>query len=55
MRDAPQGKILGKVPNGRLVQMIETDRDRNAKLWARVGTIDGRPMGWVFREFVSCY
>ena len=55
VRDAPQGRILGKVGNGRLVQMIETDSDRNGKTWARVGTMDGRPMGWVFREFVSCY
>jgi len=55
VRDAPQGRILGKVANGRLVQMIETDSDRNGKTWARVGTMDGRPMGWVFREFVSCF
>jgi hypothetical protein len=55
LRDAPQGNVLGKVPNGRLVRMIETDSDRNGKTWARVGTMDGKPMGWVFREFVSCY
>jgi hypothetical protein len=55
LRDAPLGKILAKVPNGRLVQMIETDSDRNGKTWARVGTMDGKPMGWVFREFVSCF
>jgi len=55
VRAAPQGRVVGRVPNGKLVQMIETEDDSRGRIWARVTEMDGRPLGWVFREFVSCF
>lgn len=55
VRVAPQGKVVGKLPNGAQVQMIETGNDAGGRLWARISRMDGRPVGWVYREFVSCY
>lgn len=55
VRSAPQGRVIGQLPNGAQVQMVETDDDARGKIWARVTRMDGRPVGWVYREFVSCY
>lgn len=55
VRATPQGKVTGQLPNGAQVQMVETDSDAQGKTWARITRMDGRPVGWVFREFVSCY
>ncbi|MBN9080705.1 MAG: hypothetical protein BGP04_20740 [Rhizobiales bacterium 62-17] len=55
VRSAPQGRVIGQLPNGAQVQMVETEDDARGKIWARITRMDGRPVGWVFREFVSCY
>lgn len=55
VRAAPQGRVIGKLPNGVDVQMVETEDDAKGKIWARITRMDGRPVGWVYREFVSCY
>ncbi|MDH7797882.1 MULTISPECIES: SH3 domain-containing protein [unclassified Beijerinckia] len=55
VRTAPQGKVVGKLPNGAQVQMTATDSDAGGRTWAFISRMDGRPVGWVYREFVSCY
>jgi hypothetical protein len=56
LRTAPHGRILGAIDNGFLVSIIDQARDRNGKPWVYVARHDdGRPMGWVFREFIACY
>jgi uncharacterized protein YgiM (DUF1202 family) len=58
VRASPNGRIVGKVRNGTVVYIEANASDRNGKAWARIGTYRGRRyviLGWVFREFISCY
>jgi hypothetical protein len=48
-------KIIGTIRNGRIVQFLRDGSDPNGKPWAYIGAPDGRPIGWVYREFISCY
>lgn len=56
VRTAPNGDILGTIGNGRDVEVLETRADTRGRSWALVRQ-PGSPaaMGWVFREFISCY
>lgn len=50
------GKVIGKLNNGKVVYIAEYDYDKNGKPWVLV--FDAKTdqyIGWVFREFVSCY
>ena len=50
------GKVIGKLANGRIVYIAEYDYDRNGKPWVLVfDAKTDRYIGWIFREFVSCY
>lgn len=50
------GKVIGKLENGRVVYITEYDYDKNGKPWVLVfDARTNRYIGWVFREFVSCY
>jgi hypothetical protein len=55
VRVAPQGAVVGTIGNGRIVTVIDRSSDGNGKPWVYIATQGGHPIGWVFREFVSCY
>jgi Bacterial SH3 domain len=56
VRTAPYGAILGILPNGVLVSVIDRATDKAGKPWVYVAAYDtGRPIGWVFREFIACF
>jgi hypothetical protein len=55
VRTAPNGTILSTVPNGLLVSVIDRASDHAGKRWVYVAdTASGRPIGWVFRQFIDC-
>lgn len=56
VREGPQGRVIGTMRNGSAVRIAAITRDHKGKPWAQI--VDGgsgRSIGWVFREFVSCY
>jgi uncharacterized protein YraI len=56
VRSSPQGNIVGALPNGVLVSIVDSAVDANGKPWAYIaGYSHGAPIGWVFREFIACY
>ncbi|MCB1546481.1 MAG: SH3 domain-containing protein [Hyphomicrobiaceae bacterium] len=55
VRNAPQGDVIGRLRNGTEVRIIDTARDHKGQPWAYVGYWRGGRIGWVFREFISCY
>ena len=56
LRAVPNGPILGALPNGLLVGVVKLAGDANGKPWALIArSDDGRPIGWVFREFIACF
>jgi hypothetical protein len=56
VRVAPNGQIVGALPNGLLVSVINIADDANGKPWSYIARFDdGRPIGWVFREFIACF
>jgi hypothetical protein len=56
VRTAPNGQVIGTVPNGMLVSVIDQRDDNRGRSWVYVAAHDsGRPIGWVFREFIACF
>lgn len=56
VRSSPQGQVIGTIGNGRYVRVTDVTQDYKGQPWAYiVGWESGRAIGWVFREFVSCY
>lgn len=56
VRTEPNGRILEALPNGVLVSIISSTRDRRNKPWVYVADFYTQlPIGWVFREFIACY
>ena len=56
VRVAPNGQIVGTLNNGLLVAVVDTRDDASGRPWAFVVRAnDGRPFGWVFREFIACF
>jgi hypothetical protein len=56
VRESPTGKIVGTLANGALVAIVEAKDAANCKPWVKiVDATTKRPIGWVFREFVSCF
>lgn len=56
VRTSPNGRIVGNLPNGLLVSILDTDTDGRGRPWALVARYDnGRRIGWVFREFIACF
>jgi len=49
IRATPNGAIVGTLRNGVPVDIKSTVYDSGGRLWANIG------IGWVFREFISCY
>ncbi len=56
VRASPNGKVIDKVANGKLVSNLAYEDDDNGKTWAQVEDHQTKKLiGWVFREFISCY
>ena len=56
VRVKPNGTIIGTLANGTFVSILEYAPDANGKPWVKVAHAETRkPIGWVFREFVSCF
>jgi hypothetical protein len=56
VRDGPNGKIIGTLPNGALVSIVAQKDAANGKPWVKIVDHNSKkPIGWVFREFVSCF
>ena len=56
VRESPNRKIVGTLANGALVAIVESKDAVNGKPWVKI--VDAKtkkPIGWVFREFVSCF
>ncbi len=50
------GKVIATVPNGKTVYITEYDYDKKGRPWVLI--FDARTnkyIGWVYREFVSCF
>lgn len=58
VREAPNGRIINKLKNGRRVYIHQVAYDNGNRPWAKIGGYykgEYRIWGWVFREFISCY
>ncbi len=56
VRDGPNGVILGTIGNGRDVEVLEHRDDPRGRSWALIRQPGASvAIGWVFREFISCY
>ena len=58
VRASPNGRILRKIANGTIVYIEDTTTDSKGHAWAQISipVRNGRrTLGWVFREFISCY
>ncbi len=49
IRSSPNGEIVGTLRNGASVTIQTVAYDGQGRPWAYIG------VGWVFREFVTCY
>jgi hypothetical protein len=58
VRATPNGRIVGTLQNGREVYIEEASSDDKGKPWAKVSVVNKgkkQVLGWVLREFISCY
>lgn len=56
VRTDPNGRIVGTVRNGQPVTILDTTADGRGRPWVYIAeSRSGDPIGWVFREFVSCF
>ncbi len=46
-------KATGIIGNGCVVEVLQDGADDHGKPWAFVATLDGHPVGWVYRELIS--
>ncbi|MDO5770301.1 MAG: SH3 domain-containing protein [Psychrobacter sp.] len=56
VRSSAAGKVIGKLANGRVVYITDYEYDQKGRSWVLI--FDAKTdnyIGWVFREFVSCY
>ena len=55
VRTSPNGRIVGTIANGVTVPILDNSVDNRRKSWVYIGEYNsGKPVGWVFREFISC-
>jgi hypothetical protein len=46
-------KAIGVIGNGCVVEVLQDGADDRGRPWAFVATLDGHPVGWVYRELIS--
>jgi len=44
---------IGVIGNGCVVQVLQDGADDGGRPWSFVATLDGHPVGWVYRELIS--
>ncbi len=55
VRTGPYGRIIGTLENGRIVYILDRSIDRQGKPWVYVADFDtDAPIGWVYREYITC-
>jgi hypothetical protein len=55
LRTAPNGQILGNLPNGVLVAVVDHAVDAKGKAWVNIKSLsDDATLSRVFREFIAC-
>ncbi|MEW5819823.1 MAG: SH3 domain-containing protein [Cyanobacteriota bacterium] len=57
VRSAPWGNIIGTLPNGFEVDIIDIKHDKKGSAWAQVsGLYKGKNqiIGWVFQDYLAC-
>ncbi|HXG78393.1 MAG TPA: SH3 domain-containing protein [Methyloceanibacter sp.] len=55
VRDSPNGRIIGTLPDGKFVSVIKKAKAANGKPWALVAELDTKErIGWVFYLYLSC-
>ena len=54
IRTVPYGTIVAAFNNGDLVSVLDGMRDGRGDWWVFVGTPEGKPIGWVYRNFIYC-
>ena len=56
VRAEPSGKILRTIHNGKLVTIEAFENDYKGQPWVLISDRKTKKtIGWVFREFVSCF
>ena len=58
VRARPNGPVINRLRNGRIVEILDTARDKRGRPWVFVGGYykgNWREWGWIYREFISCY
>lgn len=56
IRETPNGEIIGRVSNGAGVRVVNSSFDERGRPWVLIRPRgSGQVVGWVYREFVSCY
>lgn len=56
IRETPNGEIIGRVSNGTGVRVVNTSFDERGRPWVLIRPRgSSQVVGWVYREFVSCY
>ncbi len=54
VRTAPYGKIIETVLNGTRVSVIDRTIDKTGKLWVYIADDTGKPIGWVYKNYITC-
>jgi len=54
VRTAPNGRVIANVINGSRAKIIDSTTDQNGKPWVYIADATGKPIGWVFRQFITC-
>ena len=50
-----QMNIIGTIDNGVVIYMQREGKDPTGKPWAYVADANGSGLGWVYREYISCF
>ncbi len=58
VRSSPNGRIVGRIKNGRNVYVQSVERDLKGKPWVLIAIEERgklQQIGYVLREFIGCY
>jgi hypothetical protein len=55
LRVSPRGAVVGTLPNGMKLVIVDEAVIDETKTWARVNTeVSLVPLGWVYRDYLAC-